>query len=246
MKRIQNYCRSSRARATPDLSVVFQLHISITHMAHSESLNEQLNQLATEVSQHPHGSLKRQQLLNQLIFQMQQSGKIWLGGEVIPQYYEDALQKTWFWFCKNIENYDASQASVITWFNSHLKFRILDVRQEIAEEKKRRATKSEHEELNFIDPVDNLPAPDKPQPILEETLEWIETQGSELRSLHVRSSPHINCQELFKHKLPPDAKTWRELAEKFGKRESTLNHFYNHKCLPCLLAFGRAQGYIDT
>lgn len=215
-------------------------------MAHSESLNEQLNQLATEVSQHPHGSLKRQQLLNQLIFQMQQSGKIWLGGEVIPQYYEDALQKTWFWFCKNIENYDASQASVITWFNSHLKFRILDVRQEIAEEKKRRATKSEHEELNFIDPVDNLPAPDKPQPILEETLEWIETQGSELRSLHVRSSPHINCQELFKHKLPPDAKTWRELAEKFGKRESTLNHFYNHKCLPCLLAFGRAQGYIDT
>ncbi len=215
-------------------------------MAHSEGLNEQLNQLATEVSEHPRGSLERQQLLNQLISRMQQSGKIWLGGEVIPQYYEDALQKTWFWFCKNIENYNASQASVITWFNSHLKFRILDVRQEIAEEKKRRATKSEHEELNFIDPVDNLPAPDKPQPILEETLEWIETQGSELRSLHVRSFPNINCQELFKHRLPPDAKTWRELAEKFGKRESTLNHFYNHKCLPCLLAFGRAQGYIDT
>jgi hypothetical protein len=215
-------------------------------MAYSEGLNERLKQLATEVCQHPHGSLKRQRLLNQLIFQMQQSGKIWLGNDVIPQYYEDALQQTWFWFCKNIHKYDASQANVITWFNSHLKFRLLDVRREIAIDKKTRATKSEDADKNFIDPIDNLPASEKPQPILEETLEWIETQGSKLRSLHVRSFPHINCQELFKHKLPPDVKTWRELAEKFGKRESTLNHFYNHKCLPCLLAFGRAQGYIDT
>lgn len=246
MQKIQNHCRSSRARATPDISIVFQLYISITHMAHSEGLNEQLNQLATEVCQHPRGSLKHQQLLSQLIFQMQQSGKIWLGGDLIPQYYEDGLQQTWLWFCKNIHKYDASQANVITWFNSHLKFRLLDIRQEIAKDKKTRITKSKHEELNFIDPIDNLPAPSKPQPILEETLEWVETQGSELRSLHVRESPHINCQVLFQHKLPPDAKTWRELAEKFGRRESTLNHFYNHKCLPCLLAFGRAQGYIDT
>ena len=214
-------------------------------MAHSEGLNKHLSQLATEVSGHPRGSLRRQQLLNQLISRMQQSGKIWVGGDIPPQYYEDALQITWFWFCRNIENYDASQANVITWFNSHLKFRILDVRQEIAIDNSTRATKSENEELNFIDPVDNLPAPDKPQPILEETLEWVEKQGSELRRFHVRSSPHINCQELFRQKLPPNAKTWRELAEKFGKRESTLNHFYNHKCLPCLLAFGRAQGYID-
>lgn len=215
-------------------------------MAYHEGLNEQLNQLATEICQHRNGSLKRQRLLNQLIFQMQQSGKIWQGGDIIPQYYEDGLQQTWFWFCKNIENYDASQASVITWFNAHLKFRLLDIRQEIAKDKKTRVTKSKNEESNLIDPIDNLPAPNKPQPILEETLKWVETQASELRSLHVRESPHINCQTLFKHRLPPDEKTWRELAQKFGRRESTLNHFYNHKCLPCLLAFGREQGYIDT
>ncbi|MEO1186411.1 MAG: sigma-70 family RNA polymerase sigma factor, partial [Cyanobacteria bacterium J06636_27] len=97
-------------------------------MAYSESLNEQLNRLATAVCQHPQGSLNRQRLLNQLIYQMQQSGKIWLGGDIIPQYYEDALQLTWFWFCKNISKYDASQANVITWFNAHLKFRLLDIR----------------------------------------------------------------------------------------------------------------------
>ena len=215
-------------------------------MAYSEGLNEQLGQLATEISQYPHGSLKRQQLLNQLIYQMQRSGKIWFGGDIIPQYYEDALQQTWFWFCKNIHKYDASQANVMTWFNAHLKFRLLDIRQEIAKEKKTRVKKSKNEESNPIDPVDNLPAPNKPQPILEETLEWIETQGGELRSLHVRACPHINCQVLLQHKLPPNEKTWRELAEKFGKRESTLNHFYNHRCLPCLLAFGKEQGYIDT
>jgi len=215
-------------------------------MTHSEDLNEQLNQLATEVCQHPNGSLKRQRLLNQLIYQMQQSRKIWKGSDIQEQYYEDALQQTWFWFCKNIHNYDPSQANVITWFNVHLKYRLLDIRKEIDKEKKTKLTTVKYEESNQIDPIDNLPTPDKPQPILEETLEWIETQGSELRRLHIRSFPHINCQVLLKYKLPPDEKTWRELAEKFGKRESTLNHFYNHKCLPCLLAFGREQGYIDT
>lgn len=215
-------------------------------MAYSEGLNERLIQLATEIKKHPKGSLKRQQLLNRLISQMQQSGKIWLGGEMNPQYYEDALQQTWFWFCKNIDNYDVSKASVITWFNNHLHYRLLDIRQQLAIDKKTLATKPKDEELNFIDPVDNFPAPEKPQPILEETLEWIEAQGSELRRIHVRSCPHINCQVLLLLRLPPNQKTWRELAEKFGKRESTLNHFYNHKCLPYLLAFGRAQGYIDT
>lgn len=215
-------------------------------MTYSEDLYEQLDKLVAQIRRHPNGSLKRQRLLNRLIYQMQQSGKIWQSGDLLPQYYEDALQKTWLWFCKNINNYDASQANVLTWFNAHLKFRLLDIRQEIAKEKKTRITKSKDEESNSIDPIDNLPAPDKVPPILEETLEWIETEGSELRRLHVRSFPHINCQVLLKHKLPPDAKTWRELAENFAKRESTLNHFYNHKCLPCLLAFGRAQGYIDT
>ncbi len=215
-------------------------------MTYSEDLYQKLNQLVAEIQQHPSGSLKRQRLLNQLIYQMQQSGKIWLGAGIPPQYYEDALQQTWLWFCKNLYKYDASQANVLTWFNAYLKFRLLDIRQEIAKEKKTRVTKSKDEESNSIDPIDNLPAADKVPPILEETLQWIETQGSELSSLHVRSSPHINCQVLLKHKLPPNAKTWRELAEKFGKRESTLNHFYNHKCLPCLLAFGKAQGYIDT
>ena len=111
-------------------------------MAYSEGLNEYLNQLATEIRQHYQGSLKRQQLLNQLIFQKQQSAKIWLGGDIIPQYYEDGLQQTWFWFCKNIHKYDASQANVITWFNAHLKFRLLDIRQQIAIDKKTRVTKS--------------------------------------------------------------------------------------------------------
>ena len=185
-------------------------------MTYSEDLYEQLDKLVAEMRRHPNGSLKRQRLLNRLIYQMQQSGKIWHGGDILPEYYEDALQKTWFWFCKNIHNYDASQANLLTWFNAYLKFRLLDIRQEIAKEKKTRVTKSKDEESNQIDPIDNLPAPDKVPPILEETLEWIETQGSELRDLHVRSSPHINCQELFKHKLPPYEITWRELAEKFG------------------------------
>lgn len=215
-------------------------------MIYSENLNERLNELLAAICQHPYGSLKRQRLLNQLIYHMQQSGKIWGRGDILPQYYEDALQQTWFWFCRNIHKYDASQANVVTWFNAHLKFRLLDIRQEIAKEQKTRVNKLQDEESNLVDPVDNLPAPEKPQPILEETLKWIETQGSTLSTLHVRSCPHINCQVLLKDKLPPDVKTWRDLAEKFGKRESTLNHFYNHKCLPCLLDFGRAQGYIDT
>ena len=84
------------------------------------------------------------------------------------------MQQNWFWFCKNIDNYDASKASVITWFNSYLKFRILDIQARNSDNNSTRATKPKDEELNFINPVNNIPAPDKPQPILEEILEWIE------------------------------------------------------------------------
>ena len=67
-RKIQIHCRSNRARATSDISIVYQLYISITHMAYSEGLNERLAQLVTEVCQHPHGSLEATEVVKSVNF----------------------------------------------------------------------------------------------------------------------------------------------------------------------------------
>ena len=83
-------------------------------MNEEESLEEQLKNLVVETCQHPQGTIQRQRGLNKLIRIMQRSGKIWRDSS--PD-YEDALQKTWLYFCLNLSVYDPTKASLITWFN---------------------------------------------------------------------------------------------------------------------------------
>lgn len=214
----------------------------IDHNFEPEDLHQQLSQIVEAACEHPSGSLKRQQLLNYLVYQMQQSGKIWSGwGSVDDEDYEEALQQTWLWFCQNISKYNPTKASVITWFNINLKYTLQDV---YIKKKKELATK----ETNFdqeLDPIDILPASEEPPRILEQTLQWIETE-KQLSNIHLCKCPQINCQILLLHRLSPQEKTWQALAQELGVKIGTLTSFYSRKCLPCLLAYGKAQGYIDT
>ncbi|BAZ21185.1 hypothetical protein NIES4073_20630 [Kalymmatonema gypsitolerans NIES-4073] len=224
------------------MSVEEEMASSMNQNIESEDLHQKLREMVAAACEHPPGSLKRQQLLNQLVYQMQQSGRIWRGwGSVSDEDYEDALQQTWLWFCQNLSQYNSEKGGVINWFNIHLKGRLLDIHRRIAQQQATRVTYFD-QELDFID---NLPALGKAQPILEETLEWIKTQGT-LRSLHLCSCPQINCQVLLLRRLPPEEKTWHEIAREFGVAAVTLSSFYRRKCFPCLLAFGRLQAYIDT
>lgn len=215
-----------------------------------DKLDEQLHQLILETCCHPCGSLKRQKGLNQIVWHIQQSGKLLRGLEV-PD-YEDALQQTWLYLCRNLceattgNPYDPQQASVITWINAYLKRRLQDSRQTAITQKRMIATRFplKSKDYESLDPVDYLVATPEPPPILQEIREWVQQEGAKLRRIHVRDRPDINCQVLILRRLPPEV-AWEDLSKEFGVSIATLSNFYQRECFPRLLNFGKSQGYIE-
>ena len=214
-----------------------------------DDIDQQLRQLVMAACSQPRGSLERQRALNQLIWQIQRSGKL-LRGVGVPD-YEDALQQTWLYCCRNLceaitgNAYDPEIASVITWLNAYLKRRLSDRQREVLQQQAERALGQVTETGELLNPIDSLPAPTNPPPILEEVLEWVEREGIQLRRVHVRDRPEINCQVLILRRLPPET-PWETLSQEFGVAIATLSNFYQRECFPRLLKFGQSQGYLDS
>ena len=212
----------------------------------TDELRDQLRQLVAETCCHPRGSLERQRSMNRLVRKIQHSGGV-LRGTGVP-HYEDALQQTWLYFCRNLceagstDPYDPERASVITWINAYLKRRIQDKYQKAAKEKAVGVGESRFNDV--LNPLDNLAARPEPPPLIEDIRAWVKENG-QFRRIHLRDRPDVNCQVLLLHRLPPET-SWEELARAFEVAIPTLSSFYQRKCFPRLLEFGKSQGYIDS
>jgi len=197
-------------------------------------IEKQLLHLVAETSRHKPDSTERQQGLTQLIRLIVKSGKLWKDNS---PYYEDALQQTWIYFCRNLceattaDKYDPNQSSVITWLNAYLKRRLQDYRLQ-AQVKHTQTT------------ADEMAAPPDIPPILENTRHWIQSDpDGELRCIHIQGYPEVTCQALLLHRLPPETH-WETIAAEFGVSVSTLSSFYRRQCFPRLRHFGKLQGYL--
>ncbi|MBD2103155.1 sigma-70 family RNA polymerase sigma factor [Leptolyngbya sp. FACHB-261] len=211
-----------------------------------DELEARLHQLVITTCQEKPGSLKRSRGLTQLIRLVLRSGKLWK--EYAP-YYEDALQQTWLYFCRNLceattgEAYDPNRSSISTWLNAYLKRRLQDYR--IQTEQARRTQASSHGDADdLLDPLDLLEAPADIPPILEATQRWAEYDATdELRRTHIQGHPRVNCQVLILRRLPPET-SWKDLSIEFNLPIPTLSSFYQRQCLPRLRKFGELQGYL--
>lgn len=212
--------------------------------------DEQLRHLVTQACGNPPGSPQRQKLLTQII--RLSAKKLWR--ESTP-YYQDALQQTWLYFCRNIcegltgQKYDPTYGSVITWLNAYLKRRLQDFylnqNKEQATTVPMRVRQSKSgDSSDLIDPVENLAATPETPPILEELEMWVKTDPTgELRSTCIKGRPDVNCQVLILKRLPPEA-SWKELSEEFKLAIPTLSSFYQRQCLPRLRKFAESEGML--
>ncbi|MEH2319271.1 sigma-70 family RNA polymerase sigma factor [Nostoc sp.] len=212
--------------------------------------DEQLRRLVTEACEHPSGSPQRQKLLTQII--RLSASRLWR--ENTP-YYQDALQQTWLYFCRNVcegltgQIYDPTYGSVITWLNAYLKRRLQDFyinqNREQATTVPLRVRQSTSGGISeTIDPVDNLAAIPQAPPILEDLEIWVKTDSQgELRGICIKGRPDVNCQVLILKRLPPEV-SWRELSEEFGLSIPTLSSFYQRQCLPRLRKFAELEGLL--
>jgi hypothetical protein len=209
------------------------------------NLQEQIRILVAQACQYPAGHPERQKRLTKIIRLI--AGRLWK--ENVP-YYQDALQQTWIYFCQNLcegksgRAYDPNQASIVTWLNAYLKRRLQDGFIDVQTRRKKKANPLMTTEAEVLDPIDRLPArPDVP-PLLEEVKNWAEQAADpRLTNIHLTNHPHITCQTLILHRLPPET-PWKELAAEWGVSIGTLSSFYQRQCLPLLREFGRSQGYL--
>lgn len=210
---------------------------SRSDLAAVDELEERLQQLVAEARESP--PVQRRQRLNEIVRLISMSGKLWR--EETPD-YQDALQQTWLYLCRNLETYDSSRANVITWLDNHLKWRLEDFRQAQQAELARRVSGSMNDEA--IDRIDNIPAPPEIPPILEAVRRWVQTDpNGELSSIHVQGRPDVTCQILILRRLPPETR-WSEIASEFNLSQSTAANFYRRQCLPRLRKFGEDRGYL--
>ncbi|NEO62647.1 MAG: sigma-70 family RNA polymerase sigma factor [Moorea sp. SIO4G2] len=212
-----------------------------------DNLNSHLNKLVSEACLHPPQSIERQKGVDRLIRAIQASKKLWR--ETTP-YYEDALQKTWFYLCRNLceavtakNPYDPEKGSVITWLTNYLKHRLKDFKLQEIEKRKNTEPKRIDNEGNPIDPVDNIPAPPHVTPIEEEIRQWLEADPptGKLNSIRVKGYPEVTIKALIERRCLLDLE-WKAIAEEFGiEKVTTLRSFYNRQCKPRLREFGQQQ-----
>ena len=209
-----------------------------------EKIAKTLGELVKQACEHPHGSRKRQKTLTQIVRLV--NHQLWKEN---TSYYEDALQETWIYFCQNIcegktaKPYDPNKASIVTWLNNYLRWRLKD--GYIRTEKHKKQTLSvKFDDNKIIDPVDSLPAkPDIP-PILAEIERWVlQDPQYKLRQTRLDNHPQITCQRLILDRLPPET-PWKSLAAKYQIPSGTLSSFYQRKCKPLLREFSKSQGYV--
>lgn len=205
----------------------------------------QLRNLVAQACGHPPGSPQRQKLLTQII--RLTSSKLWREGTA---YYQDALQQTWLYFCRNLcegltgQTYDPSYGSVVTWLNAYLKRRLQDF---YLDQTRLKATtvfvktyQSDGGEI--IDPVDNLPATPPAPPLLENVEIWAKSDSDgELGNTHIKGRPDVTCQVLILKRLPPEI-SWKDLSTEFNLPIPTLSSFYQRQCLPRLRKFAEQEG----
>jgi hypothetical protein len=208
-------------------------------------LNDQLVSLIEEALHSAPKSYKRRRALNCLVILMQKSGRLWRGGgSVEAGDLTEAESRTWLYFCQNLPKYDASQSSVIHWYNTILRYRLLDIYRETTNYWKwfQPPILDENGELMFDqDPAAPPECPD----ILAHVHQWLEENRAAFEAIHIRDRLDINCYVMIRARLPDQATPWKKLAHLFQIPLPTLSNFYQKKCCPKLRKFGEDKGYLD-
>jgi hypothetical protein len=214
-------------------------------------LNDRLVALIKEAclldpsSKDPRVRYQRRRTLNCLVMLMQRSGRLWRGGgSVEPGDLAEAESRTWLYFCQHLQDYNASQGTVINWYNNILKWRIKDVWREKQLYWKWFAPLILDEDGQPISAHDPAAPPECPD-ILAHIHQLLEDNRAEFEAIHMRDRPDINAYVLIRARLPDQYIAWADLAKQFNVSLSSLSGFYQKKCWPLLQKFGEEHGYLD-
>jgi len=146
--------------------------------------------------------------------------------------YENAIANTYDWFLKNWQRYDPQKASILSFFNGRLRYRLLDERIQIYRERAIRKFPPLDEEGREIDLLDSIATP-AGDVTLRDLVLTLELHKHELEKYRMKSRPKITAYRLTRHFLEENC-TFRSIASRYSVSESALCQFWRRKCQPIL------------
>jgi hypothetical protein len=217
-------------------------------------LNSQLKlmiSLVCELNQEqPMEKLLRNQLLTRMILIIHESGKFsWTNNLLYKDYAEEAILQTYEYLRRSPHNYNPNHengASVITWLNGYLKWRIHDLKQDAQEEALNRQNPNirgeDGEFINILDIQIAHHSSEKALILLDNLRNWAENEP-ELKLIHIRNSPDITASKIISSRLPDQDIEWQDLGREFNVSSTTLSSFYERQCRPRLKEYVESFGY---
>ncbi|MEG4943200.1 hypothetical protein [Microcoleus sp. F4-D5] len=225
-----------------------ELRLALQQYSDRTPQDERLCKLILAICSESPDSSQRPELMNRLLRQLQLLPK--LSKSSHPYYYE-AVNKTWEWLDKNLHKFHPRrspiQASLTTWINAHLGYRIHDLH----------TTKNQKELSLDLDALERSGFYNDYLDGLEVEIERIERQEKqavaraivkyidrdpeyELRKCHPRNRPDCNCQVLVQRLfLQQSPEKMAVIARQLNIKTQTIYSFWKRTGLSKLQGIGR-------
>jgi hypothetical protein len=192
---------------------------------------------------------------------IQASGKLYCKGryDYPPEVYNEALQQVWLYLCENIDRYDPSKATVITWVNNMLGWRFQDAadrhrnRKRVSRDNQRewvqtlcldaslRSSDSDGESGETY--LDSIPQETPPFMPADKLRGYIENDPQGIfQHRHIRNHPEANYRTIALFYL--EDKSWAEIVAVFDNQipYGTVTGFFWRACRHFAPQF---QDYLD-
>ncbi|GGA26254.1 hypothetical protein [Okeania sp. KiyG1] len=213
-------------------------------------MEDQLQNLITQIKQYQNPSPERQKAINRLLILIQQLPGLYSSSH---QDYLEAFNRTLEWVCKNIQSFEPRppswERSFVVWINGYLKWRIQDLyTPDNRYESLDKLISNEGEKLTTLGEI--LPANSlslleqkiaelqkaKRQRQGESVRQYIETDPEEkLRSSHPKKHPECNCQVLaiqLNFTEPPNKIS--DICKEINISKQTVYSHWKRRCIPLL------------
>jgi DNA-directed RNA polymerase specialized sigma24 family protein len=199
-----------------------------------DELDKKLEELALTAQKSPVKSLSRQIALTKLMQSIQESGSFGCRKyNYSDDIYNEALQETWLYICRKIENYKPEVGKVLAWVNF-----ILDKRFKDAIKRKTKNSfksldepiymggDSEATHLTLLDTIEQQQTESDDAKMLKEILSE-DLQGV-FSQEHIKHHPEANFKEIVLRRLAQQS--WKEMSIEWGIAIPTLSSFYR-RCI---------------
>lgn len=179
--------------------------------------------------------IQRRKLVDRLFRKLQLSPKL---SKVSHPYYLQAQNKTWLWLNKHLHEFNPQrspiQASLVTWVNGHLRYRIQDLYTSKNSKNQNTLPLEDLETSGFYGCLDALDLEieridrEEKQALVRDIANYFQGDPQqELRNSHPRNRPDCNCQIIAQKLLLDESPAkMATIARQLNIKEQTIRSFW--------------------